>query len=52
MEIETATNFTLSALTLREKSLAHDLLYSEQYHKVSGAVSKMSLRVGASLLIL
>lgn len=38
MEIETATQRTLSALTLSEKSLARDLLTNEQYRELSGTV--------------
>ncbi|MCJ1396733.1 hypothetical protein MMC18_009625, partial [Xylographa bjoerkii] len=37
MDIRKATELTLSALTLKEKTLAHDLLYSEQYHKETGS---------------
>lgn len=33
MDVRKATELTLSALTLKEKTLAKDLLYSEQYHK-------------------
>jgi hypothetical protein len=33
MDVQKAAEFTVSALTLKEKTLAKDLLYSEQYHK-------------------
>ncbi|KAH4019276.1 hypothetical protein HBI81_192460 [Parastagonospora nodorum] len=33
MDVQKAAELTVSALTLKEKTLAKDLLYSEQYHK-------------------
>lgn len=33
MDVQKAAEFTVSSLTLKEKTLAKDLLYSEQYHK-------------------
>lgn len=38
MEIDTAVQNTLRALTLSEKALAHELLYSEQCYAPNGTV--------------
>ncbi|EAT77723.2 hypothetical protein SNOG_14871 [Parastagonospora nodorum SN15] len=49
MDVQKAAELTVSALTLKEKTLAKDLLYSEQYHKDTLSVKSpqyldMSLR--------
>ena len=38
VDIDLAVQVTLRALTLSEKSLAHDLLHSKQFHETSGIV--------------
>jgi hypothetical protein len=40
MDIDTAVQNTVQALTLSEKELARGLFYSEQYHKQSRTVSQ------------